>query len=824
MKVINKLSLRYLKTNKRKAIVIILNIVLATMLLFAVSLGASTIRGHSVNSEINDYGSHHILFKELDSGLYENLINDKKIKSVISIQNVNKITSNQIDESITTNFTLNIFAFNKNIGEYVTLESGDYPQNNKEIIISEDISNKLDYQINDVINNYRVVGIYNNVKQSLGMDGYSVITKDTLKNNLTVNYLVTFKSSILMYKDFYKKADELGLKYTLDHTNDRVYDNIDFNTSLLQSLGQYPNIKTQIGIYSMLFVILLVISMFCMMTIKNAFEISLSERKKYFGALRSIGASKKQIFKMVLFETLLLSLISIPIGLFLGYNFTNLVVYIVNDMVKEINVIDYKIIVYPIYVIIAFIFIVITIIWSSIKPAKNASEISPMEIIRENKTYSVIKSKEKYPFIRKTFGIEGELAYKTIKRNNSKFSVTVNSLIVSIIMFITLSAFVNFLYNNNTSSYGSKEYDIVIQSDNLHKQYEVLEKINNIEEIDDIYIRKFVHLNFKKDNTTLTNIAKNISIDKMYPDIKILGIDNIEYNNLKKRIGLKENKTILYNYGIYFDNGKEKETKWFNENIERIELCSVNENNQNSIITEKGCYYTYDDFYVLNKRDFDTDFWNPTIILPMKEFDVFVENYVKNYGDTFDYQNAKHTIININSDKYVKVDEELNKIFDEYEYLNLDDGYYNYSLIKHEEYIRVSTSAFVINSAMIFIVMISLMSIINTMNTNLSLRETEFSVLRSVGLSKKGLNKMLFLESIFLGVKTIIYGLPSSTFFVALLMYFSYLMSTEGFEFPTNAYIISFFAVFVVVLIMNIYSSNKIKNKNIIDSIRKQSI
>ena len=821
MKIINKLSLRYLKENKRKVIVIILNIILSTMLLFAVSLGASTIRGHNVNSDINVYGSHHVIFKDLDSQVYNNLINDKKIKNVITIQKVNQLTNDQIDENITTNFTLNIFAFNKNIEEYVMLESGEYPQNNNEIIISTYLSNKLNYQINDTIQNFKIVGIYNNVKQSLEIDSYSVITKDNLKNNLKSDYLVTFKNSISIYKDIYKKSDELGLKYTLNHNDNRVYDKVLENVSLLQSLGQYPNIKTQIGMYSMLFVILLVISMFCIMTIKNAFEISLSERKKYFGILRSIGASKKQIFKMVLFETFLLSLISIPIGLVLGYGFTNIIIHIVNNMIKDINPIDYKIIIYPIYLIIAFAFIVITIIWSSIKPAKRSSSISPIEIIKENKVYSIMKSKEKYHVVKKFFGIEGELAYKTIKRNNSKFSVTVNSLIVSIIMFITLSAFVNFLYNNNMSSSNS-EYDIVIQLGNLHQKYEVLEKINNIEEIDYINIRKTLNLYFKKDDSVLTDIAKNVSIDKMYPSIKILGMGNTEYNNLKKRIGLKEDKTILYNYGIYFENDKETTTKWFNNNLDKIEICNINDNNQNSILTEKDCYYTYDNLYILNKKIFDADYYTPTIILSIEEYDNFIETYIKSYGNSFDYQNATHTIININSDKYVKMDEKLNEIFNEYE--NIEFNYFNHLLDNHEEYTRVSTIRFVINSAMIFIVIISLTSIINTLNTNLLLRETEFSMLRSIGLSKKGLNKMLSFESIFLGIKAIVYGLPSATFFVGLLMYFSFLMSAEGFEFPTKAYIISFIAVFITVFIMTRFSIKKVKKQNIIDSVRRNSI
>ena len=217
MKIITKLSLRYLKENKRKVIVIILNIILSTMLLFTVSLGASTLRGHSVNSSINEYGSHHLIFKNLDSKIYENLINDKKIKDVVVIQNSN-LTFNEV--------SFNLISFNKNIDKYISLESGKYPEHNNEIIIS----NKNNYKINDTINEFKIVGIYNNAKESLNFDDYSIITKDNIKNDFTANYLVTFKSSISLYKEIYRKADEFGLKYTSNSFGDRVYDKLTYVT------------------------------------------------------------------------------------------------------------------------------------------------------------------------------------------------------------------------------------------------------------------------------------------------------------------------------------------------------------------------------------------------------------------------------------------------------------------------------------------------------------------------------------------------------------------------------------------------------------------
>lgn len=809
MNIINKLSLKYLKNNKRKVIVIVLNIILSTVLLLTVALGASTLKGHSVKDSINYVGDHHVIYKKLNYNLYENLINDKKIKDVIVMQEESIIHEDN---------SFKLVSFDKDIDEYIILDSGKYPENKNEIIVSD----KSNYKINDTIDIYKIVGLYKEVKRTLELDELSLITKDNLKNNLDTNYLVTFKNSINLYNEIYRKADEFGLSYTIDHNGDRAYEKAEENTWLLQSLGHFPKIKIQISMYSMFLVILLAISMFSAMTIKNAFEISLSERKKYFGTLRSVGTSKKQILKIILFETALLSIVSIPIGLLFGYGFTYLLVIIVNNMMGEINTFNYEIIVYPVYMIIAFIFILITIVYSAIKPAKKSSEISPIEVIRENKTYYYEKSKENYPFIKKIFGIEGELAYKTIKRNGIKSSVIVNSLVVSIILFITLSAFVNFL-RGNWGMESNYNHDITIYTSNISNDYKAIDEIANIKSIDNISIYKRMTLNFKKDDSKLTNKALSHYKNDRYSHISLIGVHTKQYEQIKKEIGLTEDKPILYNYGEALDNNNYKKTKWFNDNLDEIEICSIIDDYKNNVVYNKDCYYKFDNFYLLNDKSINFESSSPTMIVPFDWFDEFVANYINLY-DANRYEESKQITIDIDSKNYIEVDRELQVIFNKYKKLELDNNYYNNSLQNHEENITLSTISLVINIVMAFIVIITLTSIINTINTNLLLRETEFSVLRSIGLSKKGLNKMLLFESIILCIKTLVIGIPSATLFVGLLMYLSNIMTKELFKFPTDAYLIAFIGIIIVIFIMNIFSNNKIKNNNIIDSIRKKSI
>ena len=237
------------------------------------------------------------------------------------------------------------------------------------------------------------------------------------------------------------------------------------------------------------------------------------------------------------------------------------------------------------------------------------------------------KSKENYPFIKRIFGIEGELAYKTIKRNGIKSSVIVNSLVVSIILFITLSTFVNFL-RNNWELENNHNNDITIYTSNISNDYEALDEIANIKSADNISIFKRVTLNFKKDTSKLTNKAISYYQNYRYSHISLIGIHQVQYEQLKKEIGLDEDVPILYNYGDYFENNNNKKAKWFNDDIKELEICSIIDDYQNNVVYNKTCYYKFDNFYLLNDKIIDIENFDPMIIVPITWLDEFVVNYI----------------------------------------------------------------------------------------------------------------------------------------------------------------------------------------------------
>jgi len=133
--------------------------------------------------------------------------------------------------------------------------------------------------------------------------------------------------------------------------------------------------------------------------------------------------------------------------------------------------------------------------------------------------------------------------------------------------------------------------------------------------------------------------------------------------------------------------------------------------------------------------------------------------------------------------------------------------------------INVFTYAF-----LILITAICIANIINTISTSIALRKREFAMLKSVGITPKSFNRMLNYESIFYGLKALLYGLPISI----TIMYLIYRVLMDNFEFAFTLPIINIgivvISVFLIVGIAMLYSSHKIRRENIIDALRQEII
>lgn len=176
------------------------------------------------------------------------------------------------------------------------------------------------------------------------------------------------------------------------------------------------------------------------------------------------------------------------------------------------------------------------------------------------------------------------------------------------------------------------------------------------------------------------------------------------------------------------------------------------------------------------------------------------------------------TFLHLKSREPMKTQQEIEKI----QGTNLH-AYNLYQSRKSEEQQILLMSVFTYGF-IVLIFAISIANIVNSISTGVSLRKREFAMLKSVGMTPKGFAKMMNYESIFYGVKSLLFGLPIS-FVVMYLIYRAFTNKfSYGFSLPWMSILSVIAAVFVIVGSAMLYSGAKVKGDNIIDALKQESI
>ena len=159
----------------------------------------------------------------------------------------------------------------------------------------------------------------------------------------------------------------------------------------------------------------------------------------------------------------------------------------------------------------------------------------------------------------------------------------------------------------------------------------------------------------------------------------------------------------------------------------------------------------------------------------------------------------------------------------------VDNGLTSTSVYNHAENVENSRNVITIIKVFSygFIVLISLIAaanVFNTISTNINLRRREFAMLKTVGMTEKGFNKMMNYECLLYGLRSLLLGLPVSIG----ISYLIYLSITDGieiaFHLPLAAMGIATLSVFIVVFVTMMYSMKKIKKDNPIDALKNENL
>ena len=579
--------------------------------------------------------------------------------------------------------------------------------------------------------------------------------------------------------------------------------------------------------------------------LSDSINSTITERLKQYGMLASIGATKKQIKKSVYFEGFTLGIIGIPLGIISGIIAIDILLkvvnYILRDYINNIKL-SYSI---SIFAIILSIGISIITIWLSCRSsAKKASKVTPIEAIRNTEDIKLKAQKVKSPkIITKVFKTGGEIAYKNLKRSKKKYRTTVISIIVSIVIFITISSFIQYAFKMAGNYYTERDYNISVvelskensssKTENLKTVYERYLDISKLDGIEDWTIKRTISIYVDSENF-LTDFAKMMSSkiyavdennEKMRDSLIITSLGKEEYNRFVNKIGgkyddYKDGAILIDNCLSNDEKGKLIEDNLYTwkkgdtitGTIEKVIEDKTNkENGQNSKKIEKQESIKIVDKTNIRPMGMGEKYSNIGYLIVSDE-------YIEKLG----YNNINSMDINA-KDSY-KVEDEIKQY---YKSKNIDEG--DFILANIDSYVKEQNAMALVISIFLYgfisvITLIGITNIFNTITTNMNLRKKEFAMLKSVGMTKKEFNRMIRLESAFYGFKSLIIGIPIGT----LLSYFVYNMFKVdlgvAFAIPVKPILISVVFVIVVVGVIMRYSMRKINKQNIIETIRNDNI
>ena len=165
--------------------------------------------------------------------------------------------------------------------------------------------------------------------------------------------------------------------------------------------------------------------------------------------------------RTVFFEAFAVSVIGIPLGVLAGVGGIGVTLMLLGDKFKSMGfAVDMKLSVSPAAIIIAAIVALITVLISAWIPSRRATKVSAVEAIRQNIDVKNTKPVKTSKLTYKLFGLSGMLANKHYKRNKKKYRTTVLSLFMSIVLFVSASAFTDYLMETVGVGFGSVGYDL----------------------------------------------------------------------------------------------------------------------------------------------------------------------------------------------------------------------------------------------------------------------------------------------------------------------------------------------------------------------------
>ena len=838
MNIINKLTLRHLKENKKRTVVTIIGIIISVAMITATCVSVTSLIHVFAQSEAYTGGNWHIELENADAGQIEKLEQNEDLQyvGVCKTPELGNQAAVRVDSGKKASVSVgDILAGNRDYfsAMFTASYQGKLPANENEIVVTREFLDKngLSWQIGDTVRVELGRRIVKDTTGALQQITGSYAVGETFESGGPASYTLVgiaeksnFPSgSAVLFRGLSQAEQSGGDVYLTAKTLDK--NTLDVLKNALTKAGIAPdytlhvelfrynyvileNDATMATLLSFSSVIMAIIIIASVMLIYNAFGISVSERSRYLGMLASVGATKAQKRRSVYFEGAVLGAFGIPLGFLAGIG-GMAVTFRVLDPVFAKSGLNYEntsfTLSFPWWIIpVIALLSIITIAISAYIPARRASRTTPIDALRQNTDVRVKAKKLRSPIlVRKIFGYEGELAYKNMKRNGRKSRIITSSLALSIVLFLSVYSFCD-MFSEATRLSAQNPYQVYAYVDlqDADRFREEVSALGNFDKMYSVNATYGMGLTTAKDNF-VNGYDRMFSSEEGGFPLYLCYVDDNDFNAMCEENGInpkpfyKGNSMVVMNCMEHTSSA----AKIFSDSIIGTTFSSTKDASDPLTGYTVGALVPYrDTSYVYNLAA-------PVYVMAFAP--VSAANLTGGY------------MIGFETTQHEAFSEDVQDILE-------NGNYADSGVMDMVSSIEMMNSTTLIMQVFLYgfitlMALISVANIFNTVSTSIDLRRKEFAMLKSVGVAPKGFNRMLRFESLFYGLKALIFGLPLGL----LCSYFMQQILVSGsfdiaFYPDWRVYLGVTLAVFLIVGMSMWYATSKVKKDTIVETLKTE--
>lgn len=844
--------IKYIKSFKSRSIAIMLSIILGTALIVGVGTLSKSAQEAGLERIKRETGTYHVAYKDIDKNQLKVVKEGKDIKNI----GLNSYyASTDKGEKLPINI---LYADNNFINDESEIVKGRLPEGKNEVVLEgwilnsmgleEAVGQELTFKLYDKEKpeKFKVVGILKDryKDKSVGRCEMFLHLDENKINNFIANVEFNEGSPIS------KNIEAIAKKAHLNLDNQ-----VGVNSTLVGTVEENGGIDSESRNTA------ITMSAFAGLVIYSIFSISVYQRIRDYGMLRAVGATNFRVFKLMLYELLLIAIISLPIGILLGmggaqiFNKTGGNIQYEGNIKSTPFVIPTNIILISIACTIIMIFVISLLTYMKIR------KISPIEAIKKN--FGGDKKIKKSNFIigvlSNKISATKTISIKNIFRNKKAFILIMLSMSIGGILVIKN----DYAYSRSEAMYEDQQREMYMNGDFVltvngstdeengltDKEINEIKNIDGISEVKTARILQSRMVLDKKDILDMEFIEqlnnggytgsvlngllfKDKKSDKYLLKQKLKGFNDEMLKSLDKyvvsgKIDIekmkKENLAVIYMpyivdtfYGtknVVVGGGKPlanikvgdtvtiKYPKGKIDNVESYWKAKDNlEYEEHEFKVGAIVNYPFADDSMYSGDDGIDVITSSNYLEKLfgeNNYDVVYANAKK--GEDHDAINKKLGEIGSKVPGTITTDMVQDKAADDRSLKQ--DKLYSYGIV-----------------AILFA--ISIFNIINNVSYNLTSRTSEFGMLRAIGISEKDFKKMITYEGLF-------YGIISSVIVVVggiilqTRMYETYGFVDYGMDFVINykLYILIVIVNIIVGLLSTYLPARKIKESSIVEAI-----